>query len=91
MKGGVSCHLIKTLVVFANEKEFYEYLNHKKVKELNPVFRDLFNVLFDNLKEEDIIKATLNITKQKSDLYIRINGITKGISIKKRSKKLCAY
>ena len=76
----------KDISGFANEKEFYEYLNHKKVKELNPVFRDLFNVLFDNLKEEDIIKATLNITKQKSDLYIRINGITKGISIKKGVK-----
>ena len=76
----------KDISGFANEKEFYEYLNHKKVKELNPVFRDLFNVLFDSPKEEDVIKATLNITKQKSDLYIRINGITKGISIKKGVK-----
>lgn len=76
----------KNISGFENEREFYEYLNRKKVKELNPIFRDLFETLYGNLTGEEIIRATINYTRQKSDLYIKIKGITKGISVKKGVK-----
>lgn len=76
----------KNISGFKNEREFYEYLNRKKVKELNPIFRDLFDTLYGNLTGEEIISATINYTRQKSDLYIKIKGITKGISVKKGVK-----
>ena len=85
-EGGKIMPFNKDISGFANEKEFYEYLNNKKVKELNPIFRELFETLFIGLTGEETIKSTINITKQKSDLYIKVNGITKGISIKKGIK-----
>ena len=69
-----------------NEFEFVKYLNGKKIHELNPLFRELINELY-NLKSEDyIIKCWRNHYKQKTDIFIKINNCMKGISIKKGMK-----
>ncbi len=76
----------KNISGFENEKEFYKYLNRKKVKEVNHIFQDLFKALYNNLTGEETIYVNINYTRQKSDLYIKIKGITKGLSIKKGVK-----
>lgn len=68
-----------------NEFSFVKYLNGKKVKELNPLFRDLIDSLF-YCKEEDVIKCWRNHLLQKTDIFIKINNRMKGISIKKGAK-----
>lgn len=69
-----------------NEFEFVKYLNGKKISELNPIFRDLIECLFPLENENSIIKSWKNHYNQKSDIFIRINGMMKGISIKKGIK-----
>ena len=69
-----------------NELEFVKYLNGKRVSDLNPMFRDLIEDLFSNVNEYLMIKCWSNYRKQKSDIFIRIDGLTKGISIKKGMK-----
>jgi len=69
-----------------NEYEFVKYLNNKKISQLNPMFRDLIDALFEHANEDSIIKCWLNHFKEKSDIFIKINGIMKGISIKKGNK-----
>lgn len=69
-----------------NELEFVKYLNGKRVSDLNSMFRDLIEDLFSNMNEDLMIKCWSNYRKQKSDIFIRIDGLTKGISIKKGMK-----
>jgi len=69
-----------------NEYKFVEYLNGKKISELNPVFKDLISELYPYEKETEVIKSWRNHYKQKTDIFIKINGIMKGISIKKGMK-----
>jgi len=69
-----------------NEFEFVKYLNGKKVSELNPMFRGLINELFLLQNEDFLIKSWRNHYNQKTDVFIRINGIMKGVSIKKGIK-----
>ena len=71
---------------FDNEYEFVKYLNNKKIYELNPLFRNLIECLFPNVNENYIIKSWRNHYKQKTDVFIKINGKIKGISIKKGIK-----
>lgn len=71
---------------FGNEYEFVKYLNKKKIQELHPRFRELFDYLFANEKEESTISCWRNHYKQKTDILIKVNGVMKGISIKKGSK-----
>lgn len=71
---------------FNNEYEFVKYLNNKKVRELNPLFRNLIDSLFPNVKENFIIRSWRNHYKQKTDVFIKIDGKIKGISIKKGMK-----
>lgn len=65
-----------------NEFDFVLEFNNKKIKELNPIMRDLVNDLYGNINEDLIIKSWRNHYKQKSDIFIKINNIIKGISIK---------
>lgn len=67
---------------FKNEFDFVLSLNGKKVKELNPMLKDLITNLFGNIDDESIIKCWKNHYKQKSDIFVKINNIMKGISIK---------
>ena len=76
----------KDISGYKNEYEFRDYLNNRLVKNLNPLFWDLFETLYGKLTGEEIIYARINPKKQKSDLFVTISGITKGISIKKGIK-----
>ena len=69
-----------------NEYEFVKYLNGKRISELNPMFRELIDELFPNQQPNSIIKSWKNHYKEKSDIFIKINGKMKGISIKKGYK-----
>lgn len=69
-----------------NEFEFVKYFNGKKISELNPKFRELVDKLYPFEKEKSIIKSWRNHYPQKTDIFIRINGVMKGISIKKGIK-----
>ena len=69
-----------------NEFEFVKYLNKKRISELNPMFRALIDELFPLYNEEYIIKSWRNHYNQKTDVFIKINGVMKGISIKKGIK-----
>ena len=69
-----------------NEYKFVKYLNGKRVKELNPLFRELIEELFHPKEEDATIKSWRNHDKQKTGLFIKINGVMKGISIKKGMK-----
>lgn len=70
----------------ANEFEFVKYLNGKKISELNPLFTSLINKLFPFENKNLIIKSWRNHYSQKSDVFIKINGQIRGISIKKGIK-----
>lgn len=69
-----------------NEYEFVKYLNSKKISELNPMFKELIETLFPNESSNSIIKSWQNHYKEKADIFIKINGLMKGISIKKGIK-----
>ena len=69
-----------------NEFQFVKYLNGKKISELNPIFRGLIDELYPLEQEDSIIKSWRNHYNQKSDIFIKINGKMKGISIKKGIK-----
>lgn len=71
---------------FDNEFEFVKYLNNKKIEELNPMFKGLIDELFPYECETSVIKCWRNHYKQKSDIFIKVNGVMKGISIKKGIK-----
>lgn len=71
---------------FDNEYEFVKYLNGKRIMRLNPMFEELIKYLFSNARGDSIIKSWRNHYKQKTDVFIKVNGIMKGISIKKGMK-----
>jgi len=71
---------------FDNEYEIVKNLNNKKVSELNPLFRNFIYSLFPFAKENYIIKSWRNHYKQKTDIFVKIDGKIKGISIKKGMK-----
>lgn len=72
-----------TINGFQNEIIIAKYLNNKKVKEVNPIFKDLITKLYQNIDEESIIKSQIDYTKKKYDLIINIKDVIKRISIKK--------
>lgn len=69
-----------------NEIEFVNYLNKRYVYELNPMFFDFILELFGDIKKDDLIFCYKNKLPQKADIFISINGIVKGVSIKKGVK-----
>lgn len=71
---------------FDNEYEFVKYLNGKRIIELTPIFKELIERIFLDADDYDLIKSWRNHYKQKTDIFIKINGIMKGISIKKGMK-----
>lgn len=71
---------------FDNEFEFVKYLNGKRIRELNPMMREIIDELYPYFDDDSIIKCWRNHYKQKSDIFIRINGLIKGVSIKKGIK-----
>ena len=69
-----------------NEIEFVNYLNNKKIFELNPMFYSFIKDLFIDLNNEYIITCWKNTKPQKTYIFICINNTTKNISIKKGIK-----
>lgn len=67
---------------YLNEQDFVNYLNGKKIKNLNIMYLDLIENIFPNINNEDKIKAWKNPFSQKTDIFIKINNIKKRISIK---------
>lgn len=73
---------------FENEDELIEYLNSKKIKDLNSNMKDFIFFIFGNIDEENIIQATSGKSGQKPDMIITINNVIKRISIKKGTGNL---
>ena len=71
---------------FKNEYDFVIAINNKKVNELNPMLQDLIYTIFNNIKDNEIIKAWRNHYNQKTDVLIKIGNAIKGISIKLGSR-----
>lgn len=72
---------------YQNEFLIVLEFNNKKVKELNPMLREVIDDLFPNVSEESIVKSWRNhINNQKGDILIKIEGKIKTISIKKGSR-----
>lgn len=69
-----------------NEYEFVKYFNRKEIKDLNPIGQYFIEELYGDLNKNFEIVSWRNHYKQKSDIFIKINGIIKGISIKKGMK-----
>lgn len=71
---------------FKNEFEFNNQLNNKHVLDLNILFRDFIDDLFNNPNEDSTIYSYIDNDKKKYDIVIIINDIVKRISIKKGIK-----
>ena len=76
----------KSIVEITTFRKDIKYLNNRKIKDLNPMFKELLIDLYNYLDDSFVISAWLNHLAQKSDVFIKINGIIKGISIKKGMK-----
>ncbi len=62
-------------------------INNKRIKELNPLQKELIEDLFPNFNENLIIKSWRNKNSyEKGDIFIKINNTIKTISIKKGSR-----
>ena len=64
------------------EQCIVNYLNGRKIKDLNILHLEMIESLFTNILSDDIIISWKNPFKQKTDLFIKINGETKRISVK---------
>ena len=71
---------------YKNEYNFVLEFNNKKVGELNPILQDLIYAIFKNVKDHNIIKSWRNHYDQKTDIFIKIGNVMKGISIKMGSR-----
>lgn len=71
---------------YNNEYNFVIEFNNKKVRELNPLLHDFVYSIFKNIKNDDVIKCWRNYYDQKSDIFIKIGNVMKGISIKMGSR-----
>lgn len=69
-----------------NETKFVNYLNGKVISDLNPMFRNFIDEIFSYPNDNLIIRCMKNKYKQKSDIFIKINDVIKGFSIKKGAK-----
>ena len=67
---------------FHNEYQFVAYLNHRKIKNCHPLFQELLYDLYSDLDGNDEIVAWKNRELQKTDFFIKINGIIKRVSLK---------
>lgn len=71
---------------YENEYQFVKYLNGKKVGEVQPLLREVIDYLYSDISEKDEIKAWRNYYPQKTDIFIKINDVIRGISIKMGSR-----
>ncbi len=71
---------------FQNEWDFFNYLNGKKVCELNSSFKEMLASIYENLTDDMTIKCYVDMAKNKEDMWITINSVKKNISIKMGSE-----
>lgn len=72
---------------YQNEFLFVLEFNNKKVKELNPLLREIIDDIFYNINDESIIKSWRNhYNNEKGDILIKIEDHIRSISIKKGSR-----
>ena len=71
---------------YKNEYNFVIAINNKRIFELNPAFQDLIHSIYNNIDDNQIIKAWRNHYDQKADILIKIGNAIKGISIKMGSR-----
>ena len=65
---------------YQNEFLIVLEFNNKKVKELNPMLREVVDDLFPEVCEESIIKSWRNhINNQKGDILIKVEGQIRNI------------
>lgn len=77
----------KILDGYNNEFLFVLEFNNKKVKELNPLLREVIDDIFPKINEDAIIKSWKNhVYNQKGDIFIKIGSSIRCISIKKGSR-----
>lgn len=77
----------KILDGYQNEFLFVLEFNNKKIKELNPLLREVIDDLFYGCSEESIVKAWRNHRNiEKGDIMLKVNGHIRSISIKKGSR-----
>ena len=76
----------KAITGYKNEEEFANYLNNKKFGRINPIFQDLFYAIYGFIDFNDTIYSWVNYSKKKADIYVKVNGYVRGISIKKGVK-----
>ena len=76
----------KKISGYENEEEFASYLNGKQVGRIYPNFLDLLYKLYGYLDFKDYIECWVNKSKRKADIYIKINGYVRSVSIKKGVK-----
>ena len=67
---------------YENEYDFVIAINNKKPYELNPILQELIYSIFNNIQNNQIIKAWRNHYNQKSDILIKIGNAIRGVSIK---------
>lgn len=68
---------------FENEDEIIQYLNNRRIKDLNRNIKKFIVFMFKSLDEEDVIYALPGKSGQKPDMIITINNNIKRVSIKK--------
>ena len=71
---------------FQNEWDFFNYLNGKKVGEINSSFKEMLASIYENLTDDMTIKCYVDMAKNKEDMWITINSVKKNISIKMGSE-----
>ena len=71
---------------YINEYNFVLELNNKEVRELNPLLQEFVHSLFKNIKEDTLIKSWRNHYDQKSDIFLKVGNVMKGVSEKMGSR-----
>ncbi len=71
---------------FDNEYSFVQYFNGREISELDPIGQELIKNLYPTISEDENIKCWRNHYPQKSDIFVKVDGIMKGISIKKGAR-----
>lgn len=65
-----------------NEFDFKNYLNGKKVYELNTNMQNMLYAIFKNINSNSYITCWWSKYTEKADIKIKIEGVVKGLSIK---------
>lgn len=82
----ININFNKNINGFQNELEIKEALNNKLVRELNPMYRDFIEDLFECAKDSDLINCAIDESNKKYDIVIFIGNEKRYVSIKKGIK-----